>query len=340
MNSALVDTLRRVGKETHALTLADGSEILVLPYGGRVLGLFAPGDDRNFLWTHPALASAESAAAFYASDEWQNSGGDRTWLAPEIEFFLPDYPEVTNYFQQRSLDPGSYAVETADGELRLSMDFAVVPSSTKQPVRLRIAKSVASAPNPLPARAGLTYAGYELRTTLEGLEPLPVSIGLWSLLQMPFGGEMLIPTYGKQNPLIVFGVPPEGHVNAQDGCVRYLMQSVGDHKIGLSALGCTGRVGYFHETDGAAHLIVRNFFINPSGAYVDCNWADPSDNGYGVQACSLNGQFGLFSELEYHSPAITAEAPRAEDVSQVWAYRGSREEIAEVAQRLLGLALG
>ena len=56
-----------------------------------MLGLFAPGSEENFYWTNPALRSVE-ARAFYAGDDWHNSGGDRTWLAPEVDVFLPDFP--------------------------------------------------------------------------------------------------------------------------------------------------------------------------------------------------------------------------------------------------------
>ena len=83
----LMGVLNSVGKSTRVLTQPDGTDLLLLPYGGRVLGLFALGSQENFYWTNPALASDESARAFYASEQWHNSGGDRTWLAPEADLF-------------------------------------------------------------------------------------------------------------------------------------------------------------------------------------------------------------------------------------------------------------
>ena len=79
----LIANLKAVGKPTELYHTSDGTRILILPYGGRILGVFAPGNDENFLWTNSALDSVESARAYYASDDWQNSGGDRTWLAPD-----------------------------------------------------------------------------------------------------------------------------------------------------------------------------------------------------------------------------------------------------------------
>jgi len=85
----LIQVLKRVGKPTKIFRSTDGTHVLVLPYGGRVLGLYSPGNEENFYWTHTALEAADSARAFYASDQWHNSGGDRTWLAPEADLLIP-----------------------------------------------------------------------------------------------------------------------------------------------------------------------------------------------------------------------------------------------------------
>ena len=67
MLQKLINSLDALGKSTELSTTSDGSRILVLPYGGRVLGVFAPGNDENFLWTNPILNDVEAARAYYAS---------------------------------------------------------------------------------------------------------------------------------------------------------------------------------------------------------------------------------------------------------------------------------
>ena len=129
----LIATLKAVGKSTELHQTNDGTRLLILPYGGRILGMFAPGTEENFLWTNSVLNNAETARAYYASDDWQNSGGDRTWLAPEVDFFFPKYPniDIAGYWQPRSLDPGNYEL-TKNGRAvtltnRLKIDaFAVL----------------------------------------------------------------------------------------------------------------------------------------------------------------------------------------------------------------------
>src|ERR1700687_5788858 len=144
-------TLKAVGKSTELHQTEDGTRILVLPYGGRILGIFAPGSEENFLWTNSALSSVMPARTYYASDDWQNSGGDRTWLAPEVDFFFPKFPniDIAGYWQQRSLDPGNYELTKTDHGVKLTNRLKIDAFRSRKRVELEITKSVASAPNPL-----------------------------------------------------------------------------------------------------------------------------------------------------------------------------------------------
>ena len=197
MLQTLLATLQAVGKPYELFATADGTRLLVLPYGGRLLGVFAPGNDENFLWTNTALETAESAKAYYASDDWQNSGGDRTWLAPEVDFFLPDYPKLDTYFQPRQLDPGNYQLVKGEKGPQLVNQLSLRTSRSKKDVSLEIRKSFGSAANPLRhdpdfASDGVQYAGHTMTTSLKILKPSPEEaplVGLWSLTQMPHRGE-------------------------------------------------------------------------------------------------------------------------------------------------------
>ena len=153
----LMATLKAVGKSTELHQTDDGTRILVLPYGGRILGVYAPGSEENFLWTNSVLNSAETARAYYASDDWQNSGGDRTWLAPEVDFFFPKYPDIdiAGYWQPRSLDPGNYELTKTGRGVKLTNRLKIDAFRSRKRVELEITKSVAAPPNPL------RYDGYD-----------------------------------------------------------------------------------------------------------------------------------------------------------------------------------
>jgi hypothetical protein len=341
----LLEVLTAVGKPPRVVTNPDGTTVLLLPYGGRVLGLFGPNSDDNFYWTNPALNSVDTARAFYSSSEWQNSGGDRTWLAPEVDIFLPKFPDTKTYWQPRELDPGNYTAAEHDGALELVNELKPRLSRSGREVQLRITKGVAPAANPLRFErnidlAGVTYAGYTQHTRLEMLDnhasdgPM---VGLWNLVQMPHGGDLLIPVYSKTEPTVWFGQILPDDLLVKDHLIRYKMRASGEHKMGVRAVATTGRVGYLYDAGAAAALIVRNFRVNPSGEYVDVPWKAPEDLGYSTQACNVNSALGAFSELEYHIPAIGGKTRsyRCDDAAQVWAFRGPKERIRAVAQCLL-----
>jgi len=339
----VLEVLRAVGKPARVLTQPDGTDVVVLPHGGRVLGLFAPGGEENFYWTHPALQSADSARKFFASSDWHNSGGDRTWLAPEVDVFLPDFPARDRYFQPRELDPGRYRVSGRGARLRLVNRLELTLSRSRRRIALEIAKSFGPAANPLRhERAGvppgLEYAGYTQHTSLAITGGDPASpVGLWNLVQMPHGGDLLVATFSRTEPKLVFGSIPAADLVVEDRLVRYRMRQDGEHKIALRAVAVTGRVGYLFEQGGRHALIIRNFAVDPSGEYVDVPWDDPADLVYCAQACNVNSALGQFSELEYHVPAIGGLTGRTRcvDTAQVWAFRGSKEAIAAVFKAML-----
>jgi hypothetical protein len=344
----LVAALRAVGKPPTTYQTPDGSRVLLLPYGGRVLGLFGPQSDENFYWTNPALRQAGTARAFFAQTGWPNSGGDRSWLAPEVDLFLPDYPKLDRYVPQRTLDPGAYRLKTGVGALTLESRLDVQLSRLKQSVSLHIAKSFGPAPNPLRHERDLDlskveYCGYTQNTALEwagSKAGAPAQIGLWNLIQMPHGGELLIPTYSRNEPEHVFSTV--GRIAAKDlrideHLIRYRMCQKGEHKLSLRAAPTCGRAAYLRREGRKWSLLVRNFLINPSGDYVDVLWNDPTWPGFAVQACNVNSGLGTFAELEYHVPAIGRGCgqARCQDAAQVWAFRGSKAAILEITRRLV-----
>jgi hypothetical protein len=349
MLQELIATLKAVGKSPEVFQTEDGTRLLILPYGGRVLGVFAPDSEENFLWTNSALDTVASARAYYASDDWQNSGGDRTWLAPEVDFFFPKFPniDIAGYWQPRSLDPGNYELAKTGHGVKLTNRLNIESFRSRKRVDLEITKSVASAPNPLRyddviKSGAIEYAGHTLQTSLKIVDANPHDsplVGLWSLTQMPHQGELFIPTYSKTELRIYFGLldTPPDELTISDRLVRFKMRAAGEHKIGVRAAVTTGRIGYIYPTGDKHALIVRNFFVNPSGEYADVPWTEPEDRGYSTQACSVNSRWGMFSEMEYHVPAIGGDTGlrQIEDRSQLWAYRGSKEDIERIARYLL-----
>ena len=228
----LASVLIPAGKLTKEYVSLDGSRLLLLPYGGRVLGLFPAGSDENFLWTHPAFDTSTSAEAFYQKSDYHNSGGDRTWLAPEIDVCFPGYPDTAVYRVPTEMDPGNYSVVQTGQTLRLVSQFTLTLSRSHTEVRGCIGKSWGPAPNPLRydpfwnSLTGITYAGYTQQTSLELLTSGNSAwVGLWNLLALPHGGEMLIPTFHRAEPKIYSGPIDPQDLIVTDHLVRFRMSN-------------------------------------------------------------------------------------------------------------------
>ena len=344
----LQKVLRGAGRRPETLTFPDGTRLLVLPHGGRLLGVFAAGSEKNFYWTNPALDSVASAKAFFAGAAWHNSGGDRTWLAPEVDVFLPNFPDLTAYDQPRSLDPGNYRVVKKNGALFLENKLTLRLARSGRKVDLKMVKSFGPSPDPLRYERdmdleGVSYAGYAQFTSLSFLGsrvPSGAQVGLWNLIQMPHGGELLLPTFSRTEPLHIFstvGRIPKSAVRVGENLIRYRMDQHGEHKLSFRAAAMAGRAAYIHGENDDWSLVVRNFGVNPSGEYLDVPWTDPDWRGFAVQACNVCSGLGSFSELEYHIPGIGAGTglSACEDHAQVWTYRGPRERILAIARRLV-----
>lgn len=342
----LLTVLAAAGHTPLVQAFPDGSRVLLLPHGGRVLGLFTGDTSENFYWTNTALQSADAARRLFGGGSWQNSGGDRTWLAPEIDIFFPQYPnlDMSTYRQPPALDPGQYVVDARDGVQTLVNRLAVTLSRTGRAIELEIAKWVGPADNPLRheplwARcAGVAYAGYTQHTRLARLDEGDDRVGLWNLIQMPHGGELIVPTYTQSAPKIYMGAIDADDLRVTPRAVRYRMRATGEHKIGVRAIDLTGRAAYRYGDGDRASLIVRNFQVNPSGEYVDVPWTEERHFGFALQACNVHSQWGEFSELEYHVPAIGAGVRAILDTSQVWAWRGPAAAIDRIADLLIGMA--
>lgn len=180
------------------------------------------------------------------------------------------------------------------------------------------------------------FSGYEQHTQLRIVSGQAARVGIWNLIQMPHGGEMFIPTFVRAERRIYFGEIPKVTWSRPRTGIRWIMRANGKQKLELKATATTGRVGYrFGESEES--LVIRNFSVDRV-ANIDTPWTDTDDYGYSVQACNVDSKWGSFSELEYHVPAIGdgTGATASEDMSQVWAFRGSTAELDKISDLLLG----
>ena len=250
----LRELLSAQGVACAELAGTEGGRLLVTNSSARLLSL-TTGDGGEHLWQHEALAAGEPVPA-RASDGWVNMGGDRIWLAPELDFFVSDRARLEEtYAVPAAIDPGAYALEVGETEARLRAECTLRDHARGVEFRCVVDTAVRMAAHPLrdlrapELCAGVSYLGYMQTTTLA---------------------------------LIYFGTPAPGELDETRAGLRLRVDRRGPLKIGVPAVVSTGRMGYLRATGAdTAALLVRNFPVDPSGVFVDTPWDDPTGTELG-----------------------------------------------------------
>ena len=342
-------SLREAGVRHTRLPLAGGHFVVVTEHWGKVFGPFC-GDEPATLWISAKAADPRGMKDLVQSGDWC-VGGDRIWLAPEVQFNIPDrlhWDSGGAYVLPKAVDPGEYTLTQAEsGCLRLEQSICLPLHNLATGVKkVRIRRTVRPARDPLRFTGGyaalrekVVFTGYSQEIELEDLSGGPAGVEVWNLAQFNPGGIVIIPTTGMVEYQDYYQPVSERYYRSE-GSFAYL-RFTGDrkYKIGIKAPGLYGRIGYFSALPrGSARLVVINFFNNPSSAYVDEPSGKIGAQGDSVQFYNDDGGLGGFSEIEVHGMSVGGNSGRKSTVDPVefWQYTGGEREIVRVSQMLLG----
>jgi hypothetical protein len=356
--SQLSSALAAAGLQSHQFANSHGGSFVVTPHGARVLGLFTADGGDNLFFVNPELATAATARAYLAGEHVL--GGDRCWIAPERGLFFKGNTLGDGVTTQAAIDPGNWTVaQLTRTSIRLVNHFSATyfhaPGST---VRGIVERSIRMIPHPLVHAGalpdGVRYAGYDIASSFRLLESPrdDLYFGLWFLIQLvvPHGGYLYVPTAGKA---VITGdyYEPTGPdylkvTDAPHAHVRFKLDSIDRHKIGIRATEVLGRAAFlsnpFPGGGAEATLVIRNFLNNPSAHYADVPLHTPAGTQDSVQSYNHNTGPGGFGELEFHTPGINRAMPEpvVTDANQVWAFTGPRPALVGIAAKLLNLPAG
>lgn len=333
------------------LALQNGVTIILSQHGGRTFGPFLSKESESIFWANDVFARPETFKAFLRSGSW-NIGGDRMWIAPEIQYHVPDRSDFWgSVFWPEQVDPGTYSLEQPEsGQWRLSQDMVLeaynLASGQKELCLERLIRQVED-----PLRNvggypelldGVLYAGYEQVVTLTERKRDDILSEAWCLTQLNPGGVLVIPASPRVEYTDYYRPIDESLQTIHPNHVRLEITGDRQYKVGYKAAHVFGRLAYFnHFDDGRAYLIVRNFFNNPSAPYAEEPDHTPGCRGHSIHVYNDDGNAGGFGELECNAQTIGGETGRSSRTDQLvlWLYVGAPEKVKEIGLHLLGIEL-
>jgi hypothetical protein len=332
------------------LTWPNGFQVVVTQRGGRIFGPFPDQDSPSMFWVNKAFSDQEAFKSFLASSNW-NLGGDRIWIAPEIQYGIHDRNDFSgSYDLQDAMDPGHYHLEQKNlNSWLLSQDFCmearVIAHGKKD---LRIERLIRPVEDPLrnlnnyrELVEDVQYAGYEQIVTLQETSHDDIVSEIWSLIQLNPGGQILIPVSPCVEYVDYLTPVDETIIQKKPNYVSLKIDGYRHYKVGFKAPHVFGRLGYMNslEQEGL-YLIVRNFFNNPSSHYAEEVDRFPSQRGHSIHIYNDNGELGGFGELECNGQTIGGLTRRSITTDQLilWIYVGEKKKIERIALHLLGIS--
>jgi hypothetical protein len=294
---SVCNCLSKNKRQFHCLDCGPAGKALVVPGLARVIGLWTGPAEPSHLWINsPKLQNLDMP-----KDSWLNSGGHRIWIAPERQFFIRDLGDpFGTYMVPSAIDPGSWTSRTAANCVEMSTTTSVRAYGLDKQIPITITRktqALSTLPYKIPSTQ-IVWAGYKETVSLQ--TDFNMKIGLWSLLQVPLGGDVLIPSHGGYTEF--FG-SQSGLLQKNPGSLRikYEIDRKLDFKIGLKASALSHNM-FYYEIPGRSgiRILVVEFENCGDSAYVDHPWPTPGDTGYLLQFF-FGGNWG-FGELEIHGP--------------------------------------
>lgn len=354
--------LQGAGEPYVILPLQATATALITQRGGRILGLFPAPDAANLLWTNAsAFASVAAFQSFVTAGHW-NLGGERIWIAPEIQYNVHDRNDFWGTLRvPPALDPAAYELhqyDLPDGRMAVRLDTGLTLTAHNLAAGeqiLSLKRLIVPIPDPLRAFSDyaalmqdVRYAGYEHQVRLAGEHTTALSEA-WNLVQLNAGGQLIIPCMPVVEASDYFGSVPDDARQVQPGAMPHLRISLTGRqqfKIGYKAFSMTGCMAYWQlRPDGSGCLLIRSFFNNPSNVYAEEPPHLPGANGHSVHVYNDGGEFGgaqSFGEMECTGRTIrgghTLE-DTAQDTFVLWAYVGQPDALRRIAHVLTGVRL-
>ncbi|MEM6526997.1 MAG: DUF6786 family protein [Chloroflexota bacterium] len=323
--------------------------LLFTEYGSRVMPFLAE-DTPCLYWLNPVLWDAAALRDFIAAGEW-NMGGERMWIAPEIQFNIHDRTDFWGTHRvPREIDPGMYRMLTIGGQVHFSQQVGLQAYNTATgTLYVDMRRTVQQIANPLrhttqfdDLMTDVQFAGYAQTATMSILGGDSMYAETWNLIQLNAGGTLFIPS-GGEGAVRYFGEPADDAMTTRNGAYRIHLTGQQQYKMGYKAAFLSGRMGYLNQTpDGTHYLFVRQFNNDPTTVYAEEPPDSPGVQGHSVHVYNDGGQFGGNAEMEANGRTIGGDTGQTTmtDTYNMWMFFSSSDiPLRRIGQALMGIDL-
>lgn len=339
-----VEMLDSQKEEYRILDLGEKWRAIVTRYGGRLLGPFKNEDGESVLWINEAMKNETAFKAFIENNEAQ-LGGERFWINPELRFYC-EAPEKFDetYTTQQEIDPGHYTLEIEDGNVYLSQHTCLKDLNDGTEKKFYIKRRYTRAENPLEYIKALKeldvdYCGYIQDIELKDETPGgSVELEPWVLTQVNPDGKFVTPFFGDFE-FVDYYTPVEEMQKVCAGYVELDVTGNRKYKVAYRAVQTFGRMAFVKRWEAGWHLMVRNYYNDPSVSYCSEPWGDLGNRGCSVYYYNDDLSNGGFAEFENGGLTLGKKANRADsyNTTSLWFFFGGQKEIKTVMKYLLGI---
>ncbi len=334
------------GMPCEVLEAGDGWQIIVTQHGGHVFGPFSEAYPEGVFWMPESIRDKDAYKKLIEERIW-NTGGDRVWIAPEIQFNIKDRSRFRETLDQpKTMDPGSFTMRREGDRVYLAQSLDLQSYNTVTgTAHLEFERMIHKAENPLRKLAdagalmeGLSYCGYEQVLDLQISSEQDIYAESWDLLQVRPQGTLFIPMYRPTRGTDHYEPAGEHEYCVENGvCLKITGDS--RYKIAYKAASLTGRFGYLVDSDtDDSYLIILNYPNNPSALYSEEPPLIEGDTGYSIHIYNDDGNSGGFAEMECNMQTIGKPTGISRSIERVtkWVFAGPKDRLMAAAGVLLG----
>ena len=329
------------------LNYNDESSAIVSEYGGRLLGLFPKNDVFSLLWINPEIKNV-------IKSRQRDIGGDRYWISPEREFFYEKPQTWEGWFCPHGLDPAYYEILVGSSiSCTLSSPITVESQIKKEIYNGELTRQISLVKDPI--SAGLSYCGAEFVDDCVFFQP-SLRINGWSLACIISGGSSnpgtaLIPTKPDPKPLSYFRTIPQDRLRVGNNYVAFKIDVDDVYKLAIRPedidFSRKAKIGYvlkIPDSEEYGFLVKLSEDVPKSQKECFDVSRDHPEEEIGViqsyNSESLNKPSLKFGEIELQLNQFESieNASHSKAKHQILGYVGSKEEILDVIENILGIA--